>query len=391
CKNGHISCRECWIRQLSIKKECPTCKVKTDMDSLSRNIFLENSFRKNLVYCPYLFKESKFNNELIKDDSGCRAKITIEEFENHINICQYKFCNCPNNETKCKTITRKNLTTAHNEVCEYVIVSCDGCEEPIEKCELRKHKETSCSATKDKCTVCFEDVGRTLLKQHIDHECKKILIDCLYKNGGCTDRFERGLINEHLSKYNNHIFFIQNMINKETKFEEISKEFKNILDINAQLEKRIKHLETTISLNRDSSSVNLQKYIGKWTINNWDQKVATYTAGRSFNSPYFFIGSFQFFLMIYPNGNADARNHVSIFLYKILDKPTTVKYCLEAKNADPTKNYKNSHINHFSTNNGNGWFRFIDNKVNNGFFTNNQLVINIKVKTLPTQENIETN
>ncbi|KAN0025986.1 hypothetical protein ACTFIV_006966 [Dictyostelium citrinum] len=394
CRNGHISCHECWNRQLAIKQECPSCKVKTLPNELSRNIFLENAFRALKVICPNKFKESKFQGEAVHCENGCPNILKVELLEHHLKECQYQFIKCPNNSNKCKYIIRKNQIEHHNQsVCEYSMIQCEKCSESIERNTFKKHMESECDSLMITCSKCSASIGKKLITHHLETDCPMEEISCLYKAGGCNKRFLRSQLSQHLTENNNHTFFIQNIMDlHKLQLDECNQDYRKLEKQHKELERRVFYLESTVNSTVLSSKPHecigggggsgTNVYKGKWIINNWDRKLREYPISKSLNSPFFQIGSSKFFIMLYPNGNNEIKGFLSIFLYKIYDRPTLVKYSLEAKNIDPSKNYKNTHTNNFVNNNGNGWFKWIENKSQNGFFSNNSLTINISIKII---------
>src|SRR5687767_13640774 len=51
CPNGHMSCFQCIKDALNRREECPTCKIKLTVDSLSRSLFVQNSIHKLKTFC----------------------------------------------------------------------------------------------------------------------------------------------------------------------------------------------------------------------------------------------------------------------------------------------------------------------------------------------------
>ncbi|EGC32907.1 hypothetical protein DICPUDRAFT_37582 [Dictyostelium purpureum] len=382
CKNGHLMCKLCWDKQLALRKECGICRIKINsIGELCRNIFLEKAIRGKKVYCPNLYTDFRMNDgELVIDEQGCKEIITIDQIETHLAQCEYGFIGCKNS-IECKAKFRKNHQEKHEEQCQYSIINCEHCEEPVVKDKYAKHLEDDCNVVSLECEHCHNKYGRRDLLSHIRNECKEVVIDCIYKDGGCNKRIKRCDLPTHLKENNNHIFFMQTLINKHRiETEESDRVIKKLKNDYSELEKRV-----------DVNS----RYRGSWTIENWESKLATHNNNERLKSPYFSVGSKNFYIGLYPNGFNDSNNnHFSIFLH-LYEKPsflsTNVKFSFElVNNNDLSKSHKMEKTNIYSENKGSGFGRFIETKLVKDFVTNDKITFNIDVEVIPSESKLLT-
>ncbi|KAM9964351.1 hypothetical protein ACTFIW_004109 [Dictyostelium discoideum] len=382
CKNGHLLCQTCWGKQLALRKECCICKIKVEsISELCRNIFLEKGFRNKKVHCPNGFENFKVDEKLIKDESdGCKSVITIDQLESHLRECEFVFIECPNDPIRCKDKFRKNQTDKHMNKCQYVTINCEHCKEPVIKNDMPTHIENDCSIISLECEFCKDKFGRRSLESHIANECPNVVIDCPHKEGGCTARIKRCDLSQHLTEEDNHIRYMQKIIEKHRiQVEESDRIIKKLRVDYKELEKRV---EIT------------SRYKGNWTIENWSQKLTHYPNNERLKSPYFCIGSKSFYVGLYPNGfNQTNAGFMSIFLH-LYEKPSTsttvVRFSFELLHSDPTKSLKFEKSNKYTENKGSGFSQFIDVKMINNFIIDGKLTINIDVEVIPPSSSLVT-
>lgn len=51
CLNGHLFCCKCIMKYLNTSQTCPQCRIELKKDSLSRNMFVEETIRNLNVWC----------------------------------------------------------------------------------------------------------------------------------------------------------------------------------------------------------------------------------------------------------------------------------------------------------------------------------------------------
>src|SRR5689334_2933901 len=51
CPNGHCCCKECITEALKVRKECPICKCKLSLDTLSRNLYVQTDISEMKTKC----------------------------------------------------------------------------------------------------------------------------------------------------------------------------------------------------------------------------------------------------------------------------------------------------------------------------------------------------
>ncbi len=85
CKNGHCYCLWCITQALTVRQECPTCKVPLSKGTLSANLIVRNVIDMLPVKCVNGCEEKK-----------CDWKGTIESLPTHLKTeCQFVAVDCP--------------------------------------------------------------------------------------------------------------------------------------------------------------------------------------------------------------------------------------------------------------------------------------------------------
>ncbi|KAN0000239.1 hypothetical protein ACTFIZ_000698 [Dictyostelium cf. discoideum] len=388
CPHGHCLCSDCWTKQIeNKKKECPICRAKVKLEFLSRNLFLESEFKKKKVYCKYQYKEEREDGKIIKDEeNGCKDIIRIEEMETHFKNCRYAFINCPNgDDCKINSRFRKNQLEEHNKFCEYLKVPCQYCKTPIAKIN-KDHLESECQSYKIKCTHCKLEMLRMELPDHLQ-VCPEMTIQCKYKEGGCEVSFQRKHQANHLASENNHIGFIQNIIDQHRiLLDESDRCFKRLKSSHETLEKRL---------------TNINKYSNQWVIENWMQKVIDIpndevTSTKRVSCPMFYFNSRKYNVSCFPNGFTPAnKDYISLYLHLHEASPNiNIKFSFEIVNSDPTKSIKKEKNSYFQNDKGIGWEKFTEcktiNTLGEGFVVGNKLTIKFEIEIPQTTDPLTT-
>lgn len=148
----HAMCESCFSRRSKNNVKVCTCSAILEEASQEATAKLRCSLEDVSVRCPYRCgKTIKLGEKNIHAESECPLVIIK---------CENKECH--------RKVKRKELSS-HKNVCDFRIVSCEGCKRILKFYELRKHQiTTGCINTKCKQTIVRESRGSDkLLKQYI--------------------------------------------------------------------------------------------------------------------------------------------------------------------------------------------------------------------------------
>ncbi|CAG9316370.1 unnamed protein product [Blepharisma stoltei] len=116
--------------------------------------------------CPYTYIKC---NLIDTDSQSCTVICMREELEDHRLICEFKKSQCPN--SGCYEKFSKRLFLSHNNICRFKQIHCpNNCQELILRKDIDNH---------------------SIL-------CPLKIIECPYKEFGCTVKIERKILKEHL-------------------------------------------------------------------------------------------------------------------------------------------------------------------------------------------------
>ncbi|KAM9970896.1 hypothetical protein ACTFIR_002760 [Dictyostelium discoideum] len=217
CKSGHFACQKCWETLLKIKRECMICRSKVNLfQDLSRCLVIEQDFGKKECCCIYSFNNEilddrgvvkKFKRELIKDEeNGCKEILTIEDLDNHIQNCKFKFVKCPNKG--CDRVFRLNSFSEHENECTFKLVTCEYCKkDDIKKDQVENHHSEVCPKVKIDCIQnCQMKIEREKMEVHMEYDCNNTIVNCKYHEQGCEFTMKRSELQNHLESVNHQIY-----------------------------------------------------------------------------------------------------------------------------------------------------------------------------------------
>ncbi|EGC39717.1 hypothetical protein DICPUDRAFT_147424 [Dictyostelium purpureum] len=187
CKEGHCSCKECWEKSLEINKE-------------SRQV--ENLLMKTGVCCPYSFRNIlrvDDNEELIKDNEGCKEIIKLENLDNHIEICSFRFIKCKYHKKGCNEKFRFSNGDFHIPRCEYQTINCEYCSNGYLLKTIEQHS-LECPSKLEYCSGCNKKFKRAEMNYHLDKECPGAIIPCKFSQFGCNYKIKRENLENHLDQ-----------------------------------------------------------------------------------------------------------------------------------------------------------------------------------------------
>ena len=196
---GHIFCKNCIVKCLSHRKECPLCKSKATTKDITKAFKIEEILDKMNVYC-------LFRNEM-DEASGCSWKGKKSELEEHLKHCEMRSVKCDNcnwtgprkqmpihthfgsgcKNKGCEFIGTEEELKNHANECGYQVIYCvnqgRGCRVSNRKNLFPKNHENSCVYRVVKCKYCRKTT-LALNEEHHKKTCEKIPVKC--SNAGCS-------------------------------------------------------------------------------------------------------------------------------------------------------------------------------------------------------------
>ncbi|KAN0023611.1 hypothetical protein ACTFIV_007998 [Dictyostelium citrinum] len=386
CKSGHHACEQCWESSLQTRKVCMTCRTEvSSFTELSRCLILEQLFGQQECCCLYSYTDEifdmkgegeNFEKKLIKDkENGCKENMVVDDVDNHLGKCRYKFCKCPNKG--CGLILRLNSLEQHEDQCEFKLITCKYCKEDTLKNRIDQHNEQCPKVTVECSQGCLMAIERDEMKSHIEEDCENTIIPCKYYEHGCFVRMVRSELQNHLENVN-HQKFMGELIDKLTS--------------------KVRKYEMALNLVRENLDDQYIKkkqfrafsdfYKNKWIISNYSN-VARTTVG-CFDSPSFLIITHKFYVFLFPNdADENGQNYLSIYLKSNTLGTVTVDYSLTLINVlDKQKSIsikKDKRV--LKGNENKGWGgnylrSYLVNKENGWLNDDDKLTIKIYVKLL---------
>ena len=166
CQN--IYCKKC--TEPTNKSFCVICPKNTEPKTTSVNQILLKILRKIKLACLYPL---------------CTQKLKYEEFEPHINSCEFLPYQCVSEN--CNFIGKESEIKEHIKICENLLLKCgyQNCKERIKRKFFKEH-ETECGERLINCLFCKESVRRIDLEKHVD-KCRYICFICTPCKGLCVE------------------------------------------------------------------------------------------------------------------------------------------------------------------------------------------------------------
>jgi hypothetical protein len=121
---------------------------------------------------------------------------------NHLFVCPNEKIRCKSFLNKCQHETERRNMFTHEKDCEWRDIPCKYCASAIIYNSLNVHNEI-CSKKPVSCTQGCGDnlIARDLLQEHIKKRCLETLIQCEFKESGCTGCFTRKNLPNHNAEH----------------------------------------------------------------------------------------------------------------------------------------------------------------------------------------------
>ena len=245
---GHNFCKSCLSECLGQVPSCPVCReeLKASSEYLFPNKALKREILDLKIKC----------NQLKK---GCEWVGELREKEDHDKQCEYVGEVCAN---KCgEQVMRKAVRNHLEKLCPRRKTSCEYCCSTMEWKELQDHYK-KCPKYPVKCTYnCGETVARYEMTAHVGNQgtCPNSLIDCKFKNIGCSFKGKRRELSVHIKDDAESHFSL--MANRLVATEQELEETKS------KLAMVVSHRNFSLLVKSPES------FVHTWRIENWSQKI----------------------------------------------------------------------------------------------------------------------
>ena len=175
----------------------------------------------------------------------CKWEGLLKDLDNHLNTeCSKQIINCTNEGCN-EQFLRENLES-HLKICNYVLVECIHCHKKFPKIGLNAHFDI-CEEKLIECPLkCGEKIQRKRIEEHEKIECKKLIINCIYKDYGCEFQVERDKMNLHY-KEKDHVIYVANVFNEKFKI----------------VDKKLSDIKKCIELQESEEDININENYNK--------------------------------------------------------------------------------------------------------------------------------
>ena len=190
-EEGHLFCYNCIMDYLqkSSTKICPINGEKHTIRNINMIDTISVLYKTMILKCP---------------NKGCNWENIFSLLPDHLNNeCPKEKIPCNNSNLGCKEFIVKENMQKHLDICEYRKINCpNNCENNnIIFCKLKDHLN-ECPNEEIFCPKkCGSKLLRKDVKEHMEKECQESEIPCKYKEVGCNKFIKRKLLDEHLINF----------------------------------------------------------------------------------------------------------------------------------------------------------------------------------------------
>ena len=232
-------------------KSCPLCRKSNP------SFFYDKNHKRMIeglsVFC-------KHHQEEGAGESGCKWVGELGQLKYHLNV----------NPSSCEERMKG---------CQYVSLKCNYCQKEVARFNLEEHEKRRCPQRKAECRYCGyvgshevvtgphlkrcvnypipceyckEPVRAGYIDHHIREECSFFPVACIMREYGCTKRFPRGEMADHMIKSQaKHIEMVKKCLRdkereKEAEIFKLSSKLSKISSQNARLSSHNEHLLSLI-------------------------------------------------------------------------------------------------------------------------------------------------
>ncbi|KAK8036985.1 tocopherol O-methyltransferase- chloroplastic [Apiospora marii] len=155
----HVFCQKCLVQAHTLNPVCPVDRqplLKLSSETRSAPKLVTNQLDNLTVRCPNRMR-------------GCDLVVARSLVENHVSrYCDKTLVPCPHPSCD-KTIARKDMAKG----CLHYEVSCEFCEQAVQKADLETHQDMECLNRKKDCELCGAEFVRSKQEEHTK-ECPEV-------------------------------------------------------------------------------------------------------------------------------------------------------------------------------------------------------------------------
>ena len=126
---GHTFCRECITQSLNQQCQCPLSREVLELGDLRPNLAVKVVLSESDVACESLHSECLWSGKL-------------KDLPAHMELCPYFEMMCAN--PGCGKHIHRMDFESHKATCNHAVVSCDVCQQSVQRYLLENHKENIC-------------------------------------------------------------------------------------------------------------------------------------------------------------------------------------------------------------------------------------------------------
>ena len=332
---SHIFCKFCLNKHLAQRKNCPVCR--------QTSIKVKSSI--TLSRCCGEFK-IKYRN------IGCKETPSYSNYMEHLEKCKFKKYICLNEGCKYKGIREEVKTHCLN--CEFRIIDCKYCHNPVKFCDFETHSKTLCTQEYT-CQLCHLKMerGKFFSKHYSKNgdniECLKAQVKYyMDEYNKLEQNMEKTIALYQKEKYEMSNSYDENVHKFNEKITRLITERNTFLEENKNLKAEMKFMEEAFDnlycqiKNRNNHINNVNNVNNAKNINNEVDK---------------------------KNKNRINRiNSNNIINFELNNKTNNDTYNTERSNADKFRSLKKD----FNLNSKNNNFYFTASNTQNNFYKKNQ-------------------
>ncbi|XP_031556512.1 TNF receptor-associated factor family protein DDB_G0290931-like, partial [Actinia tenebrosa] len=266
---------------------------------------------------------------------GCDWIGKLQHLTQHRKTCPFQEVQCSHEECN-QTVQRRELQH-HEKICYFRKVECVICGVVILQHEKDKHIRDDCLQVLICCpNRCIDNetdvtlmIKRLDLEYHIKNTCTKTILDCPFKDQGCSVQVERQHVDKHVqdnmaahmmllakrcSSLTRHILSLteQNVTLTE-QCEALNLRCLSLTQENEDVDEDLSEDEENISDQMFSTFLSCGSY--EWTINDFPTLCTKHINGSAFTSPIFWLRGHRLNFLVYPNGiDEEAEGWLSLYL-----------------------------------------------------------------------------
>lgn len=181
----HVFCQKCLVQAHTLNPVCPVDRqplLKLSSETRSAPKLIANQLDNLTVRCPNRMR-------------GCELVVARSLVENHVSrYCDKTLVPCPHPSCD-KTIARKDV----GKGCLHYEVTCEFCEQAVQKADLETHQDMECLNRKKDCELCGAEFVRSKQEEHT-RECPEVEVTCKFAPFGCNHKMSRRHLEEHCAR-----------------------------------------------------------------------------------------------------------------------------------------------------------------------------------------------